>query len=235
MTGTAWPPTVAALVDSVACLLERDERDAVLGDSLEAGDGPVRALFGVLGFVFRRQLLLWKSWRPWLAVFVFGMPSTVLLMYVSVSVTCTFDRLMGLNVGHWAPTGHEGFALLLCHIFLLITWSWTSGFTLGSLSPKTLWLNAASFVFLAFHNVDHFFIGSISRFSPFLFLIPAIWGIRQGMHTVRLRVTPALLLTVTMTVLMISAWTSNALWIFNWLLLSPALFLVLMARRSHHI
>jgi hypothetical protein len=228
MTSTLW-----SLVEFAARPLSRDEREAVLGDSLEVGDGVWKTFFGVLGFVFRRQLLLWRSWRPWLSVFVFGVPSTVLLMYVSVSVTCTFDRLMGFQLGHWAPTGHEGFALLLCHIVLLIAWSWTSGFTLGSLSPRTLWLNAALFVFLAFYNVDHFFIGSISRFSPFLFLIPAIWGIRQGMHTVRLRPTPASLLAATITVLMISAWSSSALWVLNWLLLCPALYLFATARRPN--
>ena len=31
MTGTAWPPTVAVLVESVARLLDSNERDAVLG------------------------------------------------------------------------------------------------------------------------------------------------------------------------------------------------------------
>jgi hypothetical protein len=100
----------------------------------------------VLGFVFRRQLLLWRSWRPWLSVFVFGVPSTVLLMYVSVSVTCTFDRLMGFQISHWAPTGHEGFALLLCHIFLLIAWSWTSGFARIALAANPLVERYAWFV-----------------------------------------------------------------------------------------
>src|ERR1700750_3381413 len=117
-----WSPALWSLVEFAARPLSRDEREAVLGDSLEAGDGAWQTLSGVLGFVFRRQILLWKSWRPWLAVFVFGLPGSVLLMYVSVSVTCTFDRLMGLQVGHWAPTGHEGFAMLLCHIVLLIAW-----------------------------------------------------------------------------------------------------------------
>jgi hypothetical protein len=230
MTSNLWP-----LVELAARPLERDERDAVLGDSLEAGDSAWQVLFGVLGFVFRRQLLLWRSWRPWLSVFGFGVPSTTLLMYVSVSVTCTFDRLMGFQISHWAPTGHEGFALLLCHIFLLIAWSWTSGFTLGSLSPRTLWLNATLGLFLALHFADkfsHFGSESLSNLSPFLFLVPAIWGVRQGVRTVRLRRTPALLLAATITVLMIAAWTSSALWIFNWLLLCPAWFLVATAARS---
>src|ERR1700758_5662533 len=107
MTNT-WP-----LVESVARLLDRDERDAVLGDSLEAGDSPWQALSGVLGFVLRRQLFVWRSWRPWLAALGFGV-CTWLLMEVSLSVTCTSERLLGLNLGHWAPTGHEGIFLLLC-------------------------------------------------------------------------------------------------------------------------
>ena len=231
MTATAWPPTVAVLVESVARLLDCNERDAVLGDSLEAGEGPCQALFSILGLVLRRQLLLWKSWRPWLAVFVFGLPSTTLLMYVSVSVTCTYDRLMGFHYGHWAPTGNEGFALLACHIFLLIAWSWTSGFTLGSLSPRTLWMNAVLCICLAFYYADHFRIYSIWKVSPFLFLLPAIWGVRQGVRTLRLNLGPAGLLAASMALLMLAAWTSNALWIFNWLLLGPALYLLATARR----
>jgi hypothetical protein len=230
MTSTLW-----SLVEFAGRPLDRDERDAVVGDSLEAGDSAWQALFGVLGLVLRRQISLWKSWRPWLAVFVFGVPSTVLLMYVSVSVTCTFDRLMGFQISHWAPTGHEGFALLLCHIFLLIAWSWTSGFTLGSLSPRTLWLNATLGLFLALYFANHFRhfgSASIANLSPFLFLVPAIWGVRQGVRTVRLRRGLAFLLAATITVLMISAWTNSALWVLNWLLLCPAWYLVATACRS---
>jgi hypothetical protein len=226
MTSTLW-----SLVEFAARPLKRDEREAVLGDSLEAGDSVWETLFGVLGFVLRQQLLLWKSWRPWLAVFALGLPSSYLLMAVSTSVTCTYDRLMGIKVGHWAPTGHEGFVLLACHIFLLITWSWTSGFMLGSLSPRTLWLNAVLCCFLVLYSADHFRMMSLSRFSPFLFLVPAIWGVHQGVHSVRLKLGPACLLAATITVLMISAWTSNALWVLNWLLLSPAWYLAATARR----
>jgi hypothetical protein len=142
---------------------------------------------------------------------------------------------MGFQISHWAPTGHEGFALLLCHIFLLIAWSWTSGFTLGSLSPRTLWLNATLGLFLALYFADHFrHFGSesLASLSPFLFLVAAIWGVRQGVCTVRLRRIPAFLLAATITVLMAAAWTSSALWIFNWLLLCPAWFLVATAGSS---
>jgi hypothetical protein len=226
MTSNLWP-----LVEFAGRPLQRDEREAVIGDALEAGDGIWQALSSVLGLVLRRQLLLWKSWRPWLATFVIGLPGAYLLMIVSISVTCTYDRLMGMKVGHWAPTGHEGFALLLCHIFLLIAWSWASGFTLGSLSPKTLWLNAALCLLMVPICDDHLRTMTLSRFAQYLFLLPAIWGVYQGVRTVRLKRTTAFLLAATITVLMIAAWTNSALWIGNWLLISPAWFLLATARR----
>jgi hypothetical protein len=248
MTSSLW-----SLVELAARPLDRDERDAVLGDSLEAGDSSFRALSGVLGFVVRRQLLLWKSWRPWLAAFGFAVPCTWLLMTVSLSVTCTSERLLGLNIGHWAPTGHEGFLLLLCHIFLLVAWSWSSGFAIGSLSPRTLWTNAALFLLLAYY-LHHMYIVaapveamhgavaggfpfhgsllSLAPLAPFLFVLPAVWGVRQGMREVQLRLIPALLLAATITVLMASAWINNALWVYNWQLLCPALYLAATASRS---
>ena len=104
MTSSLW-----SLVELAARPLDRDERDAVLGDSLEAGDSSWRALSGVLGFVLRRQLLLWKGWRPWLA-FGFAVPCTWLLMVVSLSVTCTSERLLGLNL--FSPGPHRARRLL---------------------------------------------------------------------------------------------------------------------------
>ncbi len=229
MTSPFW-----FLVEFAARPLNRDEREAVLGDSLESQESASRALTGILGLVLRRQALLWKSWRPWLSVFVFGVPCTVLLISVSISVTCTFHRLMGFKMSHWAPTGHEGFTLLLCHIFLLIAWSWATGFTVGSLSPKTLWVNVSLGTLLALSCAAHMLhMTAVSKLSPFVFLLPAIWGVRQGMRTVRLRLDHAFLLTATMAVLMCSAWFNNALWIFNWLLLCPALYLLATARRPN--
>jgi hypothetical protein len=248
MTSQLW-----SLVEFAARPLDRDERDAVLGDSLEAGERPGQALFSILGLVLRRQMLLWKSWRPWLAAFGFAAPCTWLLMTVSLSVTCTSERLLGLSIGHWAPTGNEGFALLACHIFLLIAWSWTSGFAIGSLSPRTLWTSAALFLLLA-QYLHHMYIvaapvapmhgaaagafpfhGSffaLARLAPFLFVLPAVVGVRGGMRTVQLRLPSAVLLAAAITLLTASAWINNALWIFNWLLLCPALYLVATSRRS---
>jgi hypothetical protein len=227
-------PTFWSLVEFAARPLNRDEREAVLGDSLESEESASRALAGILGLVLRRQALLWKSWRPWLSVFIFGVPCTVLLMGVSISVTCTFDRLMGFKMSHWAPTGHEGLALLLCHILLLIACSWATGFTLGSLSPRTLWLNASLGTFLTFFFACYLLnLAVVSRFAPFLFLLPIIWGVRQGVRTIRLRPAQAFLFSAAIAALMLSAWINSALWIYNWLLLCPALYLLATARRPN--
>lgn len=227
MTNHLWP-----LVEFAAAQLGRDERDAVIGDSLEAGDTVWKALAGVLGLVVRRQLLRWRSWRPWFATFLLALPACYLLTYVSISVACTSERLMGLKVGHWAPTGHEGFLMLLCHIFLLITWSWTSGFAVGSLSPRTLCSTIAVSCVNFLPYGMHLRIESISPYYSLLFVAPAIWGIQQGRRTRRLGLRTALLLATTMTALTTAAWIGNALWILNWLLLCPAWYLVATACQS---
>jgi hypothetical protein len=143
---------------------------------------------------------------------------------------------MGLKVGHWAPTGHEGFLMLLCHIFLLITWSWTSGFAVGSLSPRTLCSTiACSAIAVCCVNFlpygKHVHVESISSYYSLLFVAPAIWGVLRGKRTRRLTLRTALLLATTMTALTTAAWIDNALWILNWFLLLPAWYLVATARR----
>jgi hypothetical protein len=226
MTYNAW-----SMVEFSARLLSRNERDAVLGDFLEAGEAPWKALFGVLGLAMRRRLMLWKSWRPWFAAFGLSLPCSLLLMYVSISVICTLERLLGFHLGHWAPTGHEGFLMLLCHIFLLITWSWTSGFAASSLSPRTLCWNAAVCLLVGTRFISmHTHFDPVSPYYSLLFVGPAIWGVRQGRRMLRLPLRHAVALAATMTLLMTWAWTSNALWVFNWLLLYPAWYLVATAR-----
>ena len=86
MTSNLWPPNLWPLVELAARPLGRDEREAVLGDSLEAGDSIWKTLFGVFGLVLRRQLLRWRSWRPWFATFLLALPAGYLLISVSISV-----------------------------------------------------------------------------------------------------------------------------------------------------
>ena len=221
-----------SLLEFAAAPLAQEERDAVIGDSLEAGDTFWKAFAGVLGLVVRRQFLRWRSWRPWFATFLLALPAGYLLIYVSMSVACTSERLMGMKVGHWAPTGHEGIWMLLCHIFLLVTWAWTSGFAVSSLSPRTLCLTIVLCCVNLLPFAMHHNGGPISRFFSLLFVVPALWGLRQGKRNGRLSLWTALVLAATMTALTTAAWMENALWVLNWFLLVPAWYLVVASRRS---
>jgi hypothetical protein len=154
-------------------------------------------------------------------------------MGVSVSISCTYQRLAWRKIfDACAPTGREDFLLLLCHLFLLIAWSWTSGFVLASMSRPTLWLSAVLWSLPCLFCLVRFRIESLSRFCPLLFLVPAIWGVREGLRAIRIKLDPAVVLAVAVTVLMISAWSSKALWILNWALIWPAWYMVATAWRS---
>ena len=227
MTGIGW-----SLVDVVAQLLERDEREAVQGDLAEAGESAWQALLDVLGLVIRRQAELWKNWRPWLAAFGLALPGSLLLMGFSLSVSRTYQQFIdptilkatGLTVGPW-------FSLLLCHVFLLIGWSWTGGFVVGSLSRRTVWVSAALSFSPCLFCLARFRVESLSRFCLLLFLLPAIWGVHRGLRVARIKLSSAIVLAVAITVLTIPTWSSRGPWIPNWALSWPAWYLVATARR----
>jgi hypothetical protein len=227
VNGVPWK-----LIGLVSEVLERDERDAVLGDLMEGNEGGWRGLLDLFGVVFRRQAALWRSPRPWLAGFVVALPCSYLLMHVSISVTCTYERLVNHRTDACWYTGHEGFPLLLCHILLLIAWSWSGGYIVGSVSRRTLWMSAALSV--APTLCCWYMLSAVtpSRLCLFLFLLPAIFGVHRGLQNARLSFRTALILAVTITALMISAWSNQALWIHNWALVLPAWYLATAAWRS---
>lgn len=225
MSRTAWK-----LAELASKPLESDEREAVLGDLLESNQSALRALLDISGLVFRRQAGLWKGPRPWLAGFL-TLPCSWLLMHVSLSVTCTYQRLVHHKLYTCWHTGHEGFPLLLCHIFLLIAWSWSGGYIVESVSRRTLWASAALSVFPAL-NLCWSDSELPSRLCLFLFILPAIFGVRRGLRKTRISLLSASFLAFIMTVLMISAWSYQALWMLNWALILPAWCLVAMAWHS---
>jgi hypothetical protein len=225
--GIAWE-----LIGLASKLLERDERDAVVGDLMEDGGSGWRGLRDVFGLLIRRQAELWKGPRPWLAGFGVTLPCSYLLMHVSISVTCTYERLVHHRVYPCWHTGHEGFALLLCHILLLIAWSWSGGYIVGSISRQTVWMSAAVSIVPAIVCLNCW--GGMafpSRLSLFLFLLPAIFGVQRGFRNTGISFLTALLLAETITVLMITAWSSQALWVHNWALILPAWYLAATAVR----
>jgi hypothetical protein len=227
MNSAGWP-----LVQLAAQLLEPDEREAVLGDLAEEKESTWRGLLDIVGLFFRREAQLQNDPKPWLVGFGLALPCVYLLMIVSVSVSCTYQRLFNHRVftGHF-PTGHEGYFLFFCHIFLLIAWSWVGGYVVGSMSRRTLWWSAILSMLACAYCLATFCLDGVPRTCNLLFVLPAILGAYQGMRHLRITQNAAALLALTMAIVMIAAWTSSALWIFNWALLCPSWYLVATAHK----
>jgi hypothetical protein len=221
MTEMAW-----SLVDVVSRLLEREEREAVQGDLAEAGENAWQGLWDVLGLVIRRQALLWKNWRPWLAAFGLALPGSFLLMGFSLSVSSAYQRIFdpGITVG-------AGFWLFACNVLLLIAWAWTGGFVVSSVSRRTVWVSAALSFAPCLFCFTRFHVESLSRFCLLLFLLPAIWGVHRGLRIAQIKFGAALVLAIAVTVLTIPTWSGKGPWIPNWALSWPAWYLVMTARR----
>ena len=234
MTSTGW-----SLVETAARLLARDEREAVLGDLVEAGESTWQGLLGVLGLVFRREAVLWKSWRPWLAGFGVALPSSFQLMGASVSVTWSYLTLRCPELLQKSSlTLGSGALVLLCQALLLIGWSWTGGFVVGSLSRRTLWASTLLCYSPCLFCLSRFRIESLSRFCLLLFLLPAIWGVHQGLRLSQMKLRWAVIVALGVTLLMIPSWSngswhwwSPSVWSLNWLLIWPAWYLVATARK----
>jgi len=134
------------LVDLVSRMLEPGERDAVRGDFTESGESGVQALRDVLGLVVRRQAASWKDWRPWVAFVGLIIPLGMLLSIVSwitAGHSATYFWMYANN-WDWALLTDRAFwyafaycVTVISHSFLLLVcWSWTAGFVLGSTSRR---------------------------------------------------------------------------------------------------
>jgi len=130
----------------LARALEPAERDVVLGDLAESGEGVGAAARHVLGLIVRRQVGLWLAWRPWLA-----------LLGVSCLAAVSLSRIVfRLNVDLYkhsagyatSLTAAQEVAFLLLLACAVMVWSWTCGFVLGSLSGRAVWLTWSVFYFV---------------------------------------------------------------------------------------
>jgi uncharacterized membrane protein YqaE (UPF0057 family) len=219
-------------VELIAGLLTPGDRETVLGDLAEAGEGNRQALLAVGGLVIRRQLSVWRSWRPWLAAFGLAMPASFLLMGFSLSVTQSYHSVIGDTVAQ--ATGFKvgpGFTMLLCDIGLLAAWSWTGGFAVGAISRRTTWMSGALSLLACTFCLARFRIDSLSRLCLLLFLPPAAVGLRFGLRTARIRFGAALAVAIAITALTIPQWSKPGAWLPNWALSWPAWYLVAIALR----
>lgn len=76
---TGLEPMMALLLNGLLGTLDKDERDAVSGDLLEAHESPGASVFQLLGLIIRRQFSLWTGWRPWLVFAAVAAPLAVVL------------------------------------------------------------------------------------------------------------------------------------------------------------
>jgi len=218
VTGAGW-----WCVETASGLLEPREREAVLGDLAEAGGPVLHGLLDVLGLSLRRQALLWKSWRPWVATFGVALPNSFQLIGFSLLVSEMFRRMFGQG------PGADGVRLLLFRVALLAILAWSCGFAIGAVSRKTLWTSIAACFLPCLFCLSRFGVPHQSPLSLLLFLPFALWGAWQGLRRARLRLSLALTLAVAGTALSIAGWPGP--WIFVLALIWPGWFLVATARK----
>ena len=208
-----------SLAEMATIFLAPKDRDAVQGDLAETGASGWGALRSVLGLVVRQQMELWRAWQPWVASSV-AFAGSLLLLGVSFGLSVDSRHLL---------RGERGYGSVLCEALLMLSWAWTSGFVVGSLSGKTRWVSGILCATPCLSCVLRFQDTSLPRLCVLLFLLPGVVGAVQGVHRARLFHRTALTLAIAMTALML-VWGGT--YMLNWSLFVPAWRLVAHAERS---
>jgi hypothetical protein len=210
---------LSSLAEMATIFLAPNDRDAVLGDLAETGTSGWRAVSSVLGLAVRQQMELWRAWQPWIAGSGAFLGSWLLL---SVSYGLSMNSRYLLR-------GECGYGSMLCEALLMLSWAWTSGFVVASLSGKTRWVSGLLSAIPCLSCVLRFHDTSVSRLCLLLFLLPAVVGAMQGMRRTILSHGTALTLAIAVTVLML-VW--SGMYARNWFFLLSAWWLVAHAERS---
>ena len=202
MTRLCW-----SLVELVSRLLDQPERDVVRGDLAECGARAGRALREVLGLVVRRQATAWFDWRPWFTLASIVIPIGFLLSHASrwwgVHHAINLANYWVLwDVSYLAYPGYRNDVIRMAvwtgaAWLALAGWSWTTGFVVGRVSRRTLWLTVSLFALVIFAAT----LGTVTtaQRSPnpslkyhlifvvfprllrtFLVMLPMVWGAYRG-------------------------------------------------------
>ena len=221
------------LVLRISQVLERDLQDAVRGDLAELNLNGEQALLELLGLIARRQMVLWKDWRPWLALFAIAGVVAVRLIHIAL----TLGGFIALQLSFWLKYGtHFGIGLtvteevvfFLSYSLAVASWSWTAGFAFGSLSRRTIWLSGSLFFlvwllvvplrFLISSKASDLLLVLLPAFlaHAILFLLPFFRGLHSGFRLGSLGLRPtamwtAALLLISMIAFWTNGWQQNAL------------------------
>jgi len=182
----------------------------------------------VLGLGIRRHAALWTSWRPWVTGPGLTLPASFFLMGVSLSVSQACLQLPA-----------SGYTWLLTQMSLLLCWSWTAGFVVGSLSRRTLWASIGLCCWPCFICLSKFHLEALSPLCLLWFLIPAGCGVRQGLRGRYVSLPAAAAITVALVSAMLISWHGAAQrwwsppwWLADALMSWPALYLLFKPRTA---
>jgi hypothetical protein len=215
------------LLSVLARALEPAERDVVLGDLAESGEGVGAATRHLLGLIVRRQVGLWLFWRRWLALFGVSCLAGLSLSRIVFRLNVDLYKY-GAHHATSLSAGQE-VAFLLCLAGALTVWSWTCGFVLGSLSGRAVWLTWSVFYFVVLDSAWARF-GIILRMldslqgtlrllmattlplsiAALLFLFPALFGAFVGVRRRILTVHHAYLIgAVNIALTILTTWSTG--------------------------
>jgi hypothetical protein len=211
-------------IEAAAGSLTPREREVVLGDLAEMDRGAWRGVGDVLGLAVRRQLPLWRSWRPWAASFGLALPASLFLMGCSLATSGAISKFLAKPQS--AP--------LLCQsgsrLFLLICWAWMAGFAAGAVSRRTLWASLLGCCAPCLYCLSKWPGHGLSELQLLLFLVPGLWGAWRGWQDLRLGVSWAIFLTA-MAMLTPLMWGRGG-WMYGCWLLWPGCYLAATAKRG---
>lgn len=210
-------------VEAAAELLTPREREIVLGDLADTDRGALRGLGDVLGLAARRQIALWKSWRPWAASLGLALPASLFLMSWSVAT--------GGNVVNFLVQPTQFHLLWLCasKLFLLICWSWMVGFAVSAISRGTLWASLLGCCTPCLLCLSKWPGHGFSDLQLLVFLVPGLWGAWRGWQrlTLGFHRTSFLVIIAMLAPLM---WGKDG-WMYGCWLLWPGWYLIATAKR----
>jgi hypothetical protein len=207
-------------LEAAAGLLAPLERDVVLGDLAEMDRGAWRGLSDVLGLAARRQLALWKSWRPWAASFALSLPASLFLMGWSVAASGAIASLLREPVH--APLLWLSFSSL----FLVVAWAWMAGFVVAAVSRGTLWASMLGGCAPCLYCLSKWPAHGLSGMQLLIFVVPALWGVWRGRRDLQLDMGWAVFLAAVGTLAPV-LWGRSGCW-----LLWPGWYLVATARQK---
>ncbi len=222
----------------ISRLLRPDERDAVLGDLTESGETPAQALCSLLGLIVHQQAAPWIEWRPWLALIgVVGILGPRLMrMAWEVGTPAFMDLQIYWKYGTSYSSGltpHETIISSLSSTLGLVFWSWTSGFVMGALSRRTIWITGTVFLaiwsypltfkwmfWMMSHRGENHSAPGLSvvilmmsfqgLLQSLFFALPITIGVRLGLRKPTLSVAQACAITALMIlVVSTSVWTGG--------------------------